>query len=158
MITGARLHVLALTVAIMAVLPGFPVAFPAAAAVDAHTLADQALELVNKQRVKARCVALRTVPRLQRPAAQQSHDQAAQDRLGHRGTNGSTSRDRLGRLGYSQWAENVAQFPNPRQAVNFWSTSRAHRASMLNCAFTDTGLAVARSPSGRLYWTQTFGG
>jgi hypothetical protein len=32
------------------------------------------------------------------------------------------------------------------------------RASMLNCTFTDTGLAVARSPSGRLYWTQTFGG
>jgi uncharacterized protein YkwD len=29
---------------------------------------------------------------------------------------------------------------------------------MLNCAFNDTGLAVARSNSGRLYWTETFGG
>jgi uncharacterized protein YkwD len=140
------------------VLPGFAVAFPAAAAADSRRLADQALALVNRQRVKAGCVALRIVPQLQRPAGQQSHDQAAQDRLGHTGINGSTSRDRLGRLGYARWAENVAQFPSPRQAVRFWLTSRAHRASMLNCVFTDTGLAVARSPSGRLYWTQTFGG
>ncbi len=158
MITGARLYVLALVVVIIAVFPGLAVAFPAAAAADSRTLADQALVLVNQQRVKAGCATLHTVAQLQRPAGQQSHDQAAQDKLGHRGTDGSTSRDRLGRLGYSQWAENVAQFPNPRQAVHFWSTSRAHRASMLNCAFTDTGLAVARSLSGRLYWTQTFGG
>jgi uncharacterized protein YkwD len=157
-ITGARQHGMALIVAIMAMVPGFVVVLPAAAAADSRTLADQALALVNQQRARAGCAALRTVTQLQKPAGQQSHDQAAEDRLGHRGTNGSTSRDRLGRLGYSRWAENVAQFPNPRQAVNFWSTSRAHRASMLNCAFTDTGLAVARSPSGRLYWTQTFGG
>jgi uncharacterized protein YkwD len=156
-ITRARQSGLALVIA-MAVSPGLVVAVPTTAAADSRTPADQALALVNQQRIKAGCAALHTVAQLQRPAAQQSHDQAAQDKLGHRGTNGSTSRDRIGRLGYSQWAENVAQFPNPQQAVHFWSTSSAHRTSMLNCAFTDTGLAVARSPSGRLYWTQTFGG
>jgi uncharacterized protein YkwD len=156
-ISGARQYGLVLIIAIILFLE-FVVAFPAAAAADSRTLANQALELVNQQRVKAGCAILRTVHQLQRPAAQQSHDQAAQNKLGHTGINGSTSRDRLGRLGYSQWAENVAQFRTAQQAVDFWSTSRAHRASMLNCAFIDTGLAVASSPSGRLYWTQTFGG
>lgn len=69
---------------------------------------------------------------------------------------GSTSGH--GRLGYARWAENVTPFQTAQQAVRFWSTSRPHRASMLNCAFTDAGLAVAHSLSGRLYWTQAFGG
>ncbi|MGH3701153.1 MAG: CAP domain-containing protein [Pseudonocardiaceae bacterium] len=33
-----------------------------------------------------------------------------------------------------------------------------NRANMLKCAFRETGLAVARSNSGKLYWTETFGG
>jgi uncharacterized protein YkwD len=158
MTSSARQYSLALIVSVMAALVELVVASPTAAAMDYQTSANQALALVTQQRAKAGCARLRIVASLQSPAGQQSHDQAARDRLGHVGANGSTSRDRLGGLGYSQWAENVAQFQNAQQAVNFWSTSRAHRASMLNCAFTDTGLAVGRSSSGRLYWTQTFGG
>lgn len=156
MISSARQYALALTISVMTLLG--PVENPAAAAIDYQASAKKALALVNQQRAKAGCAWLRVVAPLQIPAGRQSHDQATRDRLGHIGADGSTSRDRLGDLGYSQWAENVAQFQSARQAVNFWSASRAHRASMLNCAFTDTGLAVAPSPSGRLYWTQTFGG
>lgn len=158
MISGARQYGLALTVSVLTAFVELTSASPAAAARDYPTPANQALALVNQQRAKAGCASLRVVAPLQSPAGQQSRDQAARDRLGHVGANGSTSRDRLGGLGYSQWAENIAQFPSAQQAVNFWSTSRAHRASMLNCAFRDTGLEVARSDSGRLYWTQTFGG
>lgn len=68
--------------------------------------------------------------------------QAAAARLDHRG---------------ERRTENIAQFQSARAAVRFWSTSRPHRASMLNCAFTDTGLAVARSRAGKLYWTEAFG-
>ncbi|MGH3671723.1 MAG: CAP domain-containing protein, partial [Pseudonocardiaceae bacterium] len=103
------------------------------------------------------CSPLRIVAQLQGPAGRQSRDQAARGRMGHDGADGSTTDDRLDHAGYSQWAENVAQFQSARAAVRFWSTSRPHRASMLNCAFTDTGLAVARSRGGRLYWTETFG-
>lgn len=158
MITGARQYGLALIVSAMAAFVEVVLASPTAAAMDYQTSANQALALVNQYRAKAGCSWLRVVAPLQSPAGQQSRDQAARDRLGHVGADGSTSRDRLSDLGYSQWAENIAQFPSAQQAVNFWSTSPAHRASMLNCAFRDTGLAVARSNSGRLYWTQTFGG
>lgn len=157
MISGARQYGLAL-VSTMVALVELVLASPTAAAMAYQTPANQALALVNQQRAKAGCNWLRVVAPLQSPAWQQSRDQAARDRLGHVGANGSTSRDRLSGLGYSQWAENIAQFPDAQQAVNFWSTSPAHRASMLNCAFRDTGLAVARSSSGRLYWTETFGG
>jgi uncharacterized protein YkwD len=137
---------------------GFVVTSPTAAAMDYNAPASQALALVNQKRLSAGCAALRVVPQLQSPAARQSGDQASRDGLGHTGADGSSTRSRLGGSGYSRWAENIAQFHSAQAAVRFWSTSPAHRASMLNCSFQDTGLAVARSSSGRLYWTQTFGG
>jgi uncharacterized protein YkwD len=124
---------------------------------EAPAFAEQALKLVNQQRAEAGCASLPLVAKLQFPAERQSRDQAARDRLGHDGANGSTVNSRLSGLGYSRWAENVAQFPSAQAAVHFWSTSRGHRATMRNCAFRETGLAVARSNSGKFYWTETFG-
>ncbi|MGH3693733.1 MAG: CAP domain-containing protein [Pseudonocardiaceae bacterium] len=158
MIRGVWERSVALLVPMIIANAGLIIAAPTAAALDETTSASQALTLVNQQRVNAGCAALRVVGKLQAPAERQSRDQAARNRLGHSGANGSTSRSRLGGLGYSRWAENIAQFQSARAAVKFWSTSPGHRASMLNCAFRDTGLSVARSASGRLYWTQTFGG
>lgn len=148
---------LPLLVAIIAASSGLVIAAPTAAAQVSATPAGQALALVNQQRVRAGCTSLRIVAQLQGPAARQSRDQAARNRMGHDGADGSMTNDRLGTAGYSHWAENVAQFQSARAAVRFWSVSRPHRASMLNCAFTDTGLAVARSRAGKLYWTETFG-
>src|ERR1700712_3082915 len=118
----------------------------------------QALAMVNQQRADAGCGSLRLAAKLQTPADRQSQDQAARDRLGHDGANGSAANGRLSGLGYARWAENIAQFQSAQAAVNFWSTSPGHRATMRNCAFRETGLAVAQSKSGRFYWTQTFGG
>ncbi len=120
--------------------------------------AHQARALVNRERVKAGCTPLQVVSQLQVPADRQSRDHAARDRSSHRGANGSTSDSRLRGLGYSRWAENIAQWQSAKKAVNFWLRSAGHRANMLDCAFKETGLAVARSNSGKLYWTQTFGG
>ncbi|MGH3825329.1 MAG: CAP domain-containing protein [Pseudonocardiaceae bacterium] len=149
---------LALVVPIIVANAGLIIAAPTVSAMDTKASASQALTLVNEKRVKAGCAVLRAVPKLQAPAEQQSRDQAARNKLGHAGANGSTPRNRLSGRGYSRWAENIAQFQSAQAAVKFWSTSAGHRASMLNCAFTDTGLSVARSASGKLYWTQTFGG
>lgn len=161
-------YLLALIVAIIAASAIIIVATPAAAAVvhtsrsvtsvDGAASASQAFKLVNQERTKAGCSSMQLVSKLQIPAERQSRDQAARDRMGHDGPNGATSNSRLSGLGYSRWAENVAQFQSAQAAVNFWSTSPGHRATMRNCAFRETGLAVARSNSGRLYWTQTFGG
>ncbi len=161
-------YLLAMIVAIIAASAILIVATPAAAAVvhtsrnvtsaEGTTSASRAFTLVNQERSKAGCATLQLVSKLQIPAERQSRDQAARDRMGHDGANGAPSNSRLRGLGYSRWAENVAQFQTAQAAVNFWSTSPAHRATMRNCAFRETGLAVARSISGRLYWTQTFGG
>ncbi len=158
MISSTWQRCLALIVPLVAAGAGLIITSPAAAAMDYQASASQALSLVNQKRVNAGCATLRVVRQLQMPAGQQSQDQAARDRLSHAGANGSTTGSRLDDTGYSRWAENIAQFQSAQAAVNFWSTSAAHRASMLNCAFKDTGLAVARSGSGRFYWTQTFGG
>jgi uncharacterized protein YkwD len=149
---------LVLTVPLIAASTGIIVTSPTATAMDYQASAHQALTLVNQKRVDAGCGSLRVVRQLQIPAGQQSRDQAARDRLSHAGGNGSTTGNRLHNSGYSRWAENIAQFQSAQAAVQFWSTSPAHRSSMLDCTFKDTGLAVARSNSGRLYWTQTFGG
>jgi uncharacterized protein YkwD len=149
---------LAAIVTIITASVGFIITSPAAAAMDYSAPASQALAMVNQKRIKAGCGSLRVVQQLQIPASQQSRDQAARDRLGHAGADGSTTGSRLGGSGYSRWAESIAQFKSAQAAVDFWSTSPAHRSTMLNCGFKDTGLAVARSDSGKLYWTQTFGG
>lgn len=156
--SGKWLRSLVLMVAVIAASSGLITGSPTASAMDYTASTSQALALVNQKRVDAGCTSLRAVPGLQTAAGMQSRDQAARDRLGHAGANGSTTGSRLGGSGYSRWAENVAQFQSAQAAVQFWSTSAAHRSSMLNCAFRDTGLAAARSNSGRLYWTQTFGG
>jgi uncharacterized protein YkwD len=148
---------LALVVFIVGANSGLFVASSAAAATGYNTSVNRAFTMINQKRVKAGCASLRIVPWLQSPADRQSGDQAARNRMGHDGADGSTTGERLGGLGYSRWAENIAQFQSAKAAVNFWAASPAHRASMLNCAFHDTGLAVASSDSGRLYWTQTFG-
>jgi uncharacterized protein YkwD len=160
MIKKAWTYRLALVVAIMAASVGPVVATPSVAVLDTADAASasQALMLVNQERTKAGCASLRVVPNLQTPAERQSQDQADRDSFGHAGANGSTANSRLSGFGYSRWGENVAQAQSAHTAVNFWSHSPRHRANMLNCVFTDTGLALASSNSGRYYWTQTFGG
>jgi uncharacterized protein YkwD len=118
----------------------------------------QVLSMVNQARAKAGCKPFTQVAKLTTPAAQQSRDQAARDRMGHDGANGSTITNRLGGLGYSRWAENVAQYPTAQAAFNGWMNSAGHKANILNCAYTQTGLGVATSKSGKPYWTQTFAG
>jgi uncharacterized protein YkwD len=38
-----------------------------------------------------------------------------------------------------------------------WMTSAAHRANILSARFTETGVGMARSKSGRTYTAQVFG-
>lgn len=114
------------------------------------------LRLINEERAKAGCAPLQKADNLQTAARQQSDVQAQRDSYGHDGPNGDM-KARLGGLGYSQYAENVAQFQDAQAAVNFWMNSPGHRANVLNCAYTTTGFDTERSASGKWYWTQTFG-
>jgi uncharacterized protein YkwD len=117
-----------------------------------------AFRLVNEERAKAGCAPLRQVDTLQKLAEKQSRDQAERDRAGHDGADGSTIASRLDPLGYRVNAENTAQHQGAGSAVNFWLGSKGHQEKIMNCAFTETGLDSEKSASGKIYWTQTFGG
>jgi uncharacterized protein YkwD len=56
------------------------------------------------------------------------------------------------------WGENIGfGYASPQSVVAGWLASPGHRANIANPRFTSTGVGVAASVSGRLYWTQTFG-
>jgi uncharacterized protein YkwD len=58
----------------------------------------------------------------------------------------------------SSWGENLALgYASPKAVVAGWLASAGHRANIENPGYTVTGVGVAASRSGRLYWTQSFG-
>jgi uncharacterized protein YkwD len=114
--------------------------------------------MINQERTKAGCAPLKVVAKLTTSAQDQSKDQATGDKFGSVGADGSTINSRLGGLGYSRWAETVAQAQSAEDAFRFLAGSSFGKANVSNCAFKETGLGVARSASGKLYWTQDFGG
>lgn len=97
---------------------------------------------------------LRLHPQLQEAAEGHSADQAGRQRIGHDGSDGSRTGERLTRTGFS-WrsvAENVAW--NQRsvaQVVNAWKNSEGHCRNIMNPAYEFMGLAEED-----WYWTQVF--
>lgn len=68
--------------------------------------------------------------------------------------------DRARYVGYpfGRLAENVALgYPDAETVVQGWMTSKGHRANILNPDVVETGIAIARSSSGGLYYCQVFG-
>lgn len=59
--------------------------------------------------------------------------------------------------GWSAAAENVAYGYAPSTVVNAWLNSPGHRANILQASHNYTGIGVACSASGQLYYTQVFG-
>ncbi len=56
------------------------------------------------------------------------------------------------------WGENIAYgYATAQAVVNGWLGSSGHKANIENGAFTSTGVGVASSAGGQLYWTQNFG-
>ena len=59
---------------------------------------------------------------------------------------------------FGRLAENVALgYPDAQTVVEGWMTSKGHRANILNSDVIETGIAVARSSAGGLYYCQVFG-
>lgn len=58
----------------------------------------------------------------------------------------------------SWWGENIAYgYPTAQSVVNGWLSSPGHKANIVNANFTSTGVGVASTGGGQLYWTQSFG-
>lgn len=68
--------------------------------------------------------------------------------------------DRAHYVGYSygRLAENVALgYPNAETVVEGWMNSHGHRQNILDAGVVETGIAVAKSATGGLYYCQVFG-
>ena len=68
--------------------------------------------------------------------------------------------DRARYAGYpfGRLAENVALgYPNAETVVQGWMNSTGHRRNILNSDVGETGIGIARSSAGGLYYCQVFG-
>ena len=121
----------------------------------------QFLSLVNSERAKAGCGAVRSNAALQRAAQGHSADMAAKNYFSHTSKDGRTFADRIRAAGYGGGTigENIAAGQSTASAVmRSWMASSGHRANILNCAFTAMGVGYAKGGSYGHYWTQDFGG
>ena len=82
-------------------------------------------------------------------------------RLGHEGSDGSNSGERMSRAGYA-WrvaGENVAAGQaDADSVVTAWLGSPGHCATLMSTLYTETGVAFALAPGKNpaIYWAQVF--
>jgi uncharacterized protein YkwD len=137
---------------------------------DPEAIAARVLELVNAARREARTCGrdryepappLTLAPALTSAALIHAADMAARGTLEHRGSDGSSSGERITRAGYLWQAsgENIAAGQaDADAAVAAWLKSPGHCASLMGPFFTQTGIAFALAPTKNpsIYWTQVF--
>lgn len=159
--TQARVGLIGLVLLLVAACS--PAAYPASQ--PAATL-DQLLSLVNGARASGRDCGgtyrapthpLRLEPRLSRAAHTHSRDMHARDLGSHRGSDGSSVRERVTREGYA-WThvgENYAWSRGfdmtPAEVMRFWLSSPDHCRNLMSPNYTEIGLAKVGG-----YWTQVF--
>jgi uncharacterized protein YkwD len=145
-------------------------AMPFADLQDPVAVAERVLTLVNAARGQARrcgrerfepAAPLAVAPALMAAASLHSLDMAARGSLGHDGSDGSLSGDRITRAGYEWQAagENVAAGQRDAETVVAgWLASPGHCATLMDGRFTETGIAYALAPGKDppVYWTQVF--
>ncbi len=123
--------------------------------------AGEVLGLVNAARASAGLAPLNLDAALNAAAARQAADQAANNFLGHTGSDGSDPGSRASAAGYS-WSmigENAAQRwdVSASGVMDQWMGSAGHRQNILTPEFTDMGLAFATAADGKVYYTMVLG-
>jgi uncharacterized protein YkwD len=146
-------------------------ATPFAALQDPPAVAQRVLDLVNAARAEARrcgrdrfepAPPLVAAPALMAAASLHSLDMAGRGSLGHEGSDGSSSGERITRAGY-EWraaGENIAAGQRDAETVVAgWLESPGHCATLMDARFVETGVAFALAPGKDppVYWTQVFG-
>jgi uncharacterized protein YkwD len=142
-------------------------AAPASAGANAASGAFGATEsrifgLINAERKHQGLPALVYNPQLDRMAKIQARNMARFQKMAHVLPNADlpTLVDRSQYVGYSygRIAENVALgYPSAETVVDGWMNSKGHRANILNREVIETGIGIARSTAGGLYYCQVFG-
>ncbi|MFD3457938.1 CAP domain-containing protein [Streptomyces sp. NPDC058691] len=115
------------------------------------------VKLVNQERSKAGCSALKLNGKLTDAAQEHSADMAETGTMSHTGSDGSTPSDRISAAGYNwrSYGENVAYgYSSPSAVMQGWMNSPGHKRNILDCSFKEIGVGLAQPGS---YWTQDFG-
>ena len=128
-------------------------------AAEFEQLIQQACDRVNAHRASLGLARLTLDNRVSRVARRHSASMAQGGAFSHRGFKQRATA--IGRfMPYWTVAENLAyNYGNAdpaARAFTSWLASPKHRQTMEDPRFTHTGLAVAKSPSGRFYFTQLF--
>ncbi len=140
---------------------------PAAPVVNAAPTTDSAdalarlFALAQKHHVAAGCAPWRHDPRLDRAAQLHAEELARNQRISHRGLDGSTVRTRALRQGYqaNRATESIALYRTPEKAVTFWMNEGPkgpHRRNITWCQYTDAGVGVAYDKRGTPYWVMDY--
>jgi len=119
-------------------------------------------DLVNAERRRRGLPALVFNAQLDQMANIQAGNMARFQKMAHVIPEASlpTMTDRAHHVGYpfGRLAENVAlDYPDAETVVQGWMNSKGHRANILNPDVVETGIAIARSSSGGVYYCQVFG-
>ncbi len=120
-----------------------PTPDPAALAAANASTAQEALSLINDQRVQAGLAPLNANASLMSSAQGYAQYMAVNNFFGHTAPDGSTSQSRIAASGYSGacWGEALsAGQGSPQGAVTAWMNSSQHRAILLEPRATDAGL------------------
>jgi uncharacterized protein YkwD len=117
------------------------------------------LELTNQAREKEKLSPLKLNAQLTEAARAHSGNMARKGELKHE-LDGKRVPDRVNATSY-RWAEvgeNIAVTDGDPPAGIFkgWMDSKGHRANILNSAFTEIGIGIARNDRGDIYYTQVF--
>jgi uncharacterized protein YkwD len=129
-------------------------------------LASQVMSLINQHRASIGEGQLVTSPTLTASAVWKARHMAAYNYFSHDDpgpptapTPARSAADRVATCGYAHsWGENIAVGYSSAQAVvNAWLNSAGHKANIENPSFVATGLGVAQSANGSIYWVQDFG-
>jgi uncharacterized protein YkwD len=126
------------------------------------TIVDTLFLLTNRERTRANLTPLRRSAELSRAAELQAEQMASAEKLAHEvpGARYPTLASRLKLVGYAYRSsgENVAEgYTSGAALMASWMTSPPHRANILSAKYTETGVGMARSKSGRVYSVQVFG-
>jgi uncharacterized protein YkwD len=119
-------------------------------------------DLINAQRRHQGLRPLVYNPQLDRMAKIQAQNMARFQKMAHVIPEASlpTLGDRAKYVGYmyGRIAENVALgYPNAETVVEGWMNSSGHRRNILDRDVVETGIGIARSASGGIYYCQVFG-
>lgn len=155
-----RLAVTALLAAVAALGTATVAPNPAAAAeASPRVLESQVTRLINSERAKHGCPALRTDTRITAAARAHSTWMARTGRFAHTGRSGFSFATRVKKAGYPKpSAENIAWGHHTASAVvGGWLKSPGHRTNILDCRSETTGVGVVFAAGGAPYYTQDFG-